>query len=139
MTAMMFRLLAPTAAVLAAGLITFGPAVAGPTDVGRPTAESAAAEAPVSFDDLRAQVAQFEAGGEVTFAGARRLEASIDRAQHGAERGTPSVAIFWLEELKRTASDQRYVPSPAARDELVATADRLIGQLAAGMLPDARL
>jgi hypothetical protein len=86
---------------------------------------------PITVDDLRSLVAQFEATGEVTFAGARRLEFALLFVEQSINRGTPALAIQNLEVFKQVASDPRYVPSAAARDELIAAADRLIAQLSA--------
>jgi len=88
---------------------------------------------PVTVDDLRNLVAQFEATGEVTFFGALRMEAVLVLAQHSIDRGTPASAIYNLELFKQVASDPRYVPSAVARDELIAVADRLIAQLSASL------
>ena len=86
---------------------------------------------PITVDDLRSLVAQFEATGEVTFAGARRLEFALLFEEQSINRGTPALAIQNLEVFKQVATDPRYVPSAAARDELIAAADRLIAQLSA--------
>jgi len=91
--------------------------------------------APLTFDDLRDLVTQFESSGEVSFAGARRLEVCLDLAQHNVVRGTPSGATFWLEQFKETASQPRYVPSESAQAVLIAAADHVIGQLS-GDRPD---
>jgi hypothetical protein len=86
---------------------------------------------PITVDDLRSLVAQFEATGEVTFAGARRLEFALLFVEQSINRGTPALAIQNLEVFKQVASDPRYVPSAAARDQLIAAADQLIAQLSA--------
>lgn len=88
-------------------------------------------DGPITVDDLRSLVAQFEATGEVIFAGARRMELALDFAENSINRGTPASAIHSLELFKQVTSDPRYVPSAAARDELNAAADRLIAQLSA--------
>jgi hypothetical protein len=88
---------------------------------------------PITVDDLRSLVAQFEATGEVTFAGARRLEFALLFVEQSINRGTPALAIQNLEVFKQVASDPRYVPSAAARDELIAAADQLIAQLSAAL------
>ena len=85
--------------------------------------------APITFDDVRLLIQQFEATGEVTFAGARRLEFVLLFAERNVERGTPEGAIDNLEVFKRQASNPRYVPSESARDQLIAAADQLIAQL----------
>jgi hypothetical protein len=59
------------------------------------------------------------------------MEAVLALAEHSIDRGTPASAIDNLELFKQVASDPRYVPSAAARDELIAAADRLIAQLSA--------
>jgi len=84
---------------------------------------------PITVDDLRSLVAQFEATGEVTFFGALRMEAVLDLAENSINRGTPASAIYSLELFKQVASDPRYVPSATARDQLIAAADQLIAQL----------
>ena len=84
---------------------------------------------PITVDDLRSLVAQFEATGEVTFFGALRMEAVLDLAENSINRGTPDSAIYSLELFKQVASDPRYVPSATARDQLIAAADQLIAQL----------
>ena len=84
---------------------------------------------PITVDDLRSLVAQFEATGEVTFFGALRMEAVLDLAENSINRGTPDSAIYSLELFKQVASDPRYVPSTTARDQLIAAADQLIAQL----------
>lgn len=84
---------------------------------------------PITVDDLRSLVAQFEGTGEVTFAGARRMELALVFAENSINRGTPALAIQSLEVFKQVASDPRYVPSAAARDQLIAAADQLIGTL----------
>jgi hypothetical protein len=84
-----------------------------------------------TLDDLRELVRGFEASGEVTFAGARRLEFSLLLAEHSISRGTPGSAILALEDFKRTASEPRYVPSPSAQTTLIAAADALIAKLRA--------
>jgi hypothetical protein len=86
---------------------------------------------PVTVDDLRSLVAQFEATGEVTYAGARRMELALLFVEHSIDRGTPALAIQNLEVFKQVASDPRYVPSASARDQLIAAADQLIAQLSA--------
>jgi hypothetical protein len=86
---------------------------------------------PITVEDLRSLVAQFEATGEVTFAGARRLEFALLFVEQSINRGTPALAIQNLEVFKQVASDPRYVPSAAARDQLIAAADQLIAQLSA--------
>jgi hypothetical protein len=86
---------------------------------------------PITVDDLRSLVAQLEATGEVTFAGARRMELTLLFVEHSINRGTPALAIQNLEVFKQVASDPRYVPSAAARDQLIAAADQLIAQLSA--------
>jgi hypothetical protein len=97
--------------------------VAGSTDVAAVQDES------ITVDDLRRLVAEFEATGEVTFAGARRLEISLIFVEHSINRGTPASAISALEQFKATGSDPRYVPSASARDQLIAAANQLIAQL----------
>ncbi|MPZ93814.1 MAG: AAA family ATPase [Propionibacteriales bacterium] len=86
-------------------------------------------EESITFDDMRQLIAQFEATGQVTFAGAGRLEFCLLFAERAVQRGTPSLAITDLEEFKRQASDPRYVPSDTARDELIVAADQMIAQL----------
>jgi hypothetical protein len=139
-----------TSLVLAAAtaVLSAGPAAAGEGDSLRAepgqhvdaTGESASGgvavaedDDPVTVDDLRNLVAQFEATGEVTFFGALRMEAVLVLAQHSIDRGTPASAIYNLELFKQVASDPRYVPSAVARDELIAVADRLIAQLSASL------
>jgi hypothetical protein len=84
---------------------------------------------PITVDDLRSLVAHFEATGEVTFAGARRMELALLFVEQAINRGTPTLAIQNLEVFKQVASDPRYVPSAAAKDQLIAAADQLIAQL----------
>lgn len=82
-------LLAGLALVLAAVVVGTSPAAAGEASalhvaahqLAGPGASASAdvadvqdEEEPITIDDLRQLVAQFEAAGEVTFAGARRLE-----------------------------------------------------------------
>lgn len=136
-------LLASLALAMASAVVSSGPAVAGAGDFllvesGQPVegteqsvGEPAVAEGddPVTVDDLRSLVALFEATGEVTYAGARRMELALAFAENSINRGTPDLAIESLEVFKQVASDPRYVPSAAARDELVAAADKLIAQL----------
>lgn len=86
-------------------------------------------EESITVDDLRQLVTQFEAEGEVTFAGARRLVFLLVFVERNIDRGTPSLAVRDLEEFKRQASNPSYVPSESARDELIAAADQLIAQL----------
>jgi hypothetical protein len=83
----------------------------------------------ITVDDLRDLVAQLEAAGEVTFAGARRLEVQLVFVEHGLNRGTPAVAILHLERFKEVALDPRYVPSESAREQLIAAADELLALL----------
>jgi hypothetical protein len=90
---------------------------------------------PISVDDLRQLVAQFEATGEVTFSGARRLGILLVFVEHHIDRGTPAGAIATLEEFKEIASDPRYVPSEPARVQLIAAADQLIAHLSDGSSP----
>lgn len=82
-----------------------------------------------TVDDIRSLVAQFEATGEVTFAGARRMEIALRLTEHYINTGRLSSAIHSLELFKQVASDPGYVPSAAASEELVAAADQLIAQL----------
>ncbi len=119
--------LAVAAVVAATGPAAAGGAgafhVAGSADLAAVQDES------ITVDDLRRLVAEFEATGEVTFAGARRLEISLIFVEHSINRGTPASAISALEQFKATASDPRYVPSASARDQLIAAANQLIAQL----------
>jgi hypothetical protein len=84
---------------------------------------------PITFDDLRQLVAQFEATGEVTFSGARRMLVFVDWAEFYHDRGYDSRAVLLLEHFKEVASDPTYVPSESAREQLTAAADQLIVQL----------
>ena len=89
------------------------------------------AEDAITVEDLRGLVLGFEASGDVTFAGARRLEFSLMFAEHGINRGTPASAILALEQFKLTAAEPRYVPSASARTALIDAADALIVKLRA--------
>ncbi len=104
--------------------VTTGPAVASEADALR----AEAAES-ITVEDLRSLVAQFEATGEVTFAGARRMEATLALAEHYIKLGVPALAVHGLELFKQVAATPRYVPSASARDQLLAAADQLIAQL----------
>jgi hypothetical protein len=140
-------LLASLVLATATAVVGIGPAAAGEGDslraesgqhvdraeesVGSDVAVVEDEDDPITVDDLRSLVAQFEATGEVTFAGARRMEFVLLFVEQSINRGTPTLAIQNLEVFKQVASDPRYVPSASARDQLIAAADQLIAQLSA--------
>jgi hypothetical protein len=138
-------LLASLVFAAATAVVGTGPAAAGERDSLRaesgqhvdgaeePESRDAAVieDDPITVDDLRSLVARFEATGEVTYAGARRMELALLFVEHSIDRGTPALAIQNLEVFKQVASDPRYVPSASARDQLIAAADQLIAQLSA--------
>ncbi|MGH8825428.1 MAG: FIMAH domain-containing protein [Jiangellaceae bacterium] len=128
------------ATALLAGVTAFGmtftavpAALAAPASAAEPAGVTAVQEEPepITVDDIRLMIEQFEATGEVTFAGARRLEFVLFFVENHIERGTPSGAIRDLEIFKEQASNPRYVLTETARDQLIAAADQLIAQLAA--------
>lgn len=84
---------------------------------------------PVTFDSLRDRVQAFEDSGEVTSAGAKRLTMAVDKAEDHHERGKDDKAVKALQEFQRLAGKPTLVPSPEARDALIADAEQLIGQL----------
>jgi hypothetical protein len=57
------------------------------------------------------------------------MELALLFVEQAINRGTPTLAIQNLEVFKQVASDPRYVPSAAAKDQLIAAADQLIAQL----------
>jgi hypothetical protein len=139
-------LLASLVLAAATAVVGTGPAAAGERDslraesgrhvdgAEKPESRDAAVvedDDPITVDDLRSLVAQFEATGEVTYAGARRMELALLFVEHSINRGTPALAIQNLEVFKQVAADPRYVPSASARDQLIAAADQLIAQLSA--------
>lgn len=123
----MAALLATLVLAAASAVVSAGPATAG--ESANSAGVAVEANDPITVDDLHNLVAQFEGTGEVTFAGARRMEVLLVLAQQSIDRRTPTLAIHSLELFKDVASTPRYVPSTAARDELIAAADQLIAQL----------
>ena len=122
------------AATLLAGVATFTLFVAAPVTAATPAEPADVTDVqrdaePITFDDIRQLVAEFEATGEVTFSGARRLLVFLDWGERYQARGLNFRAVLFLENFKEVASDPTYVPSESAREQLIAAADRLIAQL----------
>ncbi|MGH7129736.1 MAG: FIMAH domain-containing protein [Planctomycetaceae bacterium] len=128
------------ATALLAGVTAFGvtftavpAALAAPASAAEPAGVTAVQEEPepITVDDIRLMIEQFEATGEVTFAGARRLLTLLRIAEFYIDLGVPSRGVHSMELFKEQASDPHYVPSESARDQLIAAADQLIAQMLA--------
>ena len=109
-------------------IVTAAPVTAAPAEPADVTDVQYDAE-PITFDDLRQLLDEFEATGEVTFSGARRLLVFLDWGERYYDRGLNFRAVLFLENFKEVASDPTYVPSEFARKQLIAAADQLIAQL----------
>lgn len=134
------RILRRGATALLAGVTAFGltfmamtAALAAPATAAEPAGVTEVQEEPepITVEDIRLMIEQFEATGEVTFAGAGRLLVMLSMAELYIDRGMPSRGVHSMEVFKEQASNPDYVPSESARDQLLAAADQLIAQMTA--------